>query len=98
LRRCKAGNRDAVGGAGDVVEADFVAEGDGGRFAAVFAADAEFDVRADLLGEFDADFHQWINADVTRLSQPSRGKCFPCPGDPRLSELPVAGASRPQIV
>jgi hypothetical protein len=79
LRRCKAGNRDAVGGAGDVVE-------------------AEFDVRADLFGEFDADFHQWINADVTRLSQPSRGKCFPCPGDPRLSELPVAGASRPQIV
>ena len=37
---CQPRDRDAVRGAGDVVQADLVAEGDTGRLAAVLAADA----------------------------------------------------------
>ena len=46
LRGGEAGDRHAVGRAGDVVEAELVAELDRVRIAAVFAADAELDVRA----------------------------------------------------
>lgn len=48
LSRRKAIDGDAVGRAGDVIEADLMAEGHRGRFAPMFAADAEIDVRTDL--------------------------------------------------
>ena len=53
---------DAVGGAGNVVEADVVAEGDTSGFAAMLAADAEFDVRAHGFGFGDTNFHQFADA------------------------------------
>ncbi len=46
LRRGETGDGDPVGGAGDVVEADFSAESDRGRVAAMLAADAHFQVGA----------------------------------------------------
>ena len=46
----EAGDGHAVRGAGDVVEADLVAEGHRRRLAAMLAADAELDVRAHFLG------------------------------------------------
>jgi len=45
LSRRKAGDRDAVRAARDIVQADLVAERDTRRLAAVLAADAELDVR-----------------------------------------------------
>jgi hypothetical protein len=48
LRRREPRDRHAEGRAGDVVEADLLAEGDGGRVAAMLAADAELEVRARL--------------------------------------------------
>ncbi len=45
LRGGEAGDRHAEGRAGDVVEADGLAERDRGRIAAVLAADAELDAR-----------------------------------------------------
>ena len=51
----EAGDGDAVGGAGHVVEAKVVAEGDALRLAAMLAADAQLDVRAHLLGLGDSD-------------------------------------------
>src|SRR6185437_14483204 len=48
LRRGKAGDRHAIGRAGDVVEADLVAEGDGSGIAAVLAADADLQIRPRL--------------------------------------------------
>src|SRR5690606_17555193 len=42
----EAGDRHAVGRAADVVEADSLAEGDGGGVAAVLAADAHLDALA----------------------------------------------------
>ena len=44
LRGGEAGDRDAEGGARDVVEPRLFAEGDRGRIAAVLAADAELEV------------------------------------------------------
>jgi hypothetical protein len=46
LAAAQAGDGDAEGGAGNVVETRPFAEGDRGRVAAVFAADAELDVGA----------------------------------------------------
>ena len=39
-----------------------MAEGHRCWFAAVFAADAEFDVRADFLGKLHADLHEFADA------------------------------------
>ena len=53
LRRREAGDGDAVGGAGDVGEAGPFAEADRGRVAAMFAADAELQVRTRLAAALD---------------------------------------------
>src|SRR5437899_13108130 len=58
LRRGQAGDGDAEGRAGDVVQAGAVAELDAGGVAAVFAADAAFEtfLRFPALG--DRHFHE----------------------------------------
>ena len=58
----EAGDEDAVGGAGDVVEAGLVAEFDGGGVAAVFAADADFEVCLDGAPFFDGDLDEGADA------------------------------------
>src|SRR5688572_13427482 len=58
----EAGDGDAVGGATDVGEADAVAELDAVRIAAVFAADAEFDVRAGGAAFGDGGLHELADA------------------------------------
>src|SRR5436309_2761147 len=62
LRRGETGDRHAVGRAGDVVEADLVAEGDGGGIAAVLAADADLELRARLAAARDADLDELADA------------------------------------
>ena len=51
LSRRKSCDRYAERRAGDVIEADLVAELDGGRISAVFAADAAVKLGSDLLAE-----------------------------------------------
>ena len=48
----ESGDGDSEGGATDVVEADFVAEVDAARVAAVFAADAALEIGAGRRGLF----------------------------------------------
>ena len=67
LRRRQPGDRHAVGRAGDVVEADLLAEGDRGRIAAVLAADAELDVRPRRAAALGGDADQLADA------RPGRG-------------------------
>src|SRR3954470_8976393 len=62
LRGGEAGDRDAVGRAGDVVEADRMAEGDGGGIAAVLAADADLERGARLTTACDADLDELADA------------------------------------
>ena len=54
----KAGERDAIRAAGDVVEPEPVAEGDGLRLAAVLAADAQLDPGPLPAAALDGDLHQ----------------------------------------
>src|SRR5437879_7485938 len=58
----KAGDRHAIGRAGDVVEPDLVAERHGGRIAAMLTANADLQIRPDLAAAGDADLHQLANA------------------------------------
>jgi hypothetical protein len=71
LRRREAGDRDAEGGARDIVEPRLFAEGDRGGIAAVLAADAELEVgtglaaalsgdRDELANAFGVQGHEWI--------------------------------------
>src|SRR4051794_13363855 len=62
LRGGEAGDRDAVGRAGDVVEADRMAEGDGGGIAAVLAADADLERGARHTTACDADLDELADA------------------------------------
>jgi len=58
LGRGEPGDWHPVGRAGNVVEADLVAEADGGRIAAVLAADAELQVLARAAAALGADAHE----------------------------------------
>ena len=62
LRRRQAGDGHAEGRAGDVVQTGPVAEVDGGRIAAVFAADAQLDVGTGLFAQFGGHFYQLAHA------------------------------------
>src|SRR3954451_16683175 len=62
LRGGEAGDRDAVGRAGDVVEADRMEEGDGGGIAAVLAAGADLERGARLATACDADLDELADA------------------------------------
>ena len=57
-----AGGGHAVGGAGDVGEANLVAELDGGGVAAVFAADAHLHAGAGGAAEFFGHLHELADA------------------------------------
>src|SRR6478736_5431353 len=58
LGRSQARDRHAIGRARHVVEADRVAEGDGGGIAAVLAADADLERGARLAAAGDADLDE----------------------------------------
>ena len=62
LSRSQAGDGHAVGGAGDVVEPDLVAEGHTGGIAAVLAANAELDPIARRSPTLDGKLHELTNA------------------------------------
>ncbi len=53
-----------------------MAEGDTRGFAAVFAADAQLDVRADAFREPDADFHQLADAGLVNGLERVAGQDF----------------------
>src|SRR6185436_2692683 len=61
FHRCLGGrqsrDRHAEGGATHIGKAEAMAKLDAGRFAAVFAADPELDVRTRLASEIAGDFH-----------------------------------------
>jgi len=46
MRCCQSGDRDAIGGATDIVQADIVAELDALGIAAMFAADTALEILA----------------------------------------------------
>src|SRR6056297_1475790 len=58
LGRRQAGDGDAGAGTGDVGEADVVAEADGGRVAAVLAADTHLHVGSRTAAPAHGEFHQ----------------------------------------
>ena len=64
--RCLCGgearDRNAVGRAGDVIEADGLAEPDGFGISAVLAADPKLDVLANLPASFGRDPHEFSDA------------------------------------
>src|SRR4051812_820345 len=62
LRRGKARDRHAVGRARNVVEPDLMAERHRGGIAAVFAADADLEVRPGLAAAGDTDLDQFTDA------------------------------------
>src|SRR5258708_6136826 len=62
LGRGEPGDRHPIGRAGDIVEADLVAEADGGGIAAVLAADAELQVLARAAAALGADAHELAHA------------------------------------
>ena len=59
----EARDRDAEGRAGHIVETDVMAELDGGRIAAVLAADAAVQLGAGLASQLDRHLHQLADAD-----------------------------------
>src|SRR5699024_7833154 len=65
----KAGNRNTERGAGNVIKADFVAELDRGRVAAVLTADAAVKGRAGSLTEFNSHLHQSADALLVKLRE-----------------------------
>src|SRR5262245_51503430 len=69
LRRGEPRDRHAVGRAGDVVEADVVAEGDGGGIATVLAADADLELRAGLAAARDADLDELADAFLVKRDE-----------------------------
>ena len=58
LRSSEAGDGDTERAAGDVVQADIMAELDGGGIAAVLAADTELDVRTGGAAHFGGHLHE----------------------------------------
>ena len=58
----QTGDRHTERRAGNVVQANLVAEHDGRRIAAVLAADAEFDVRAGLTAQIRSNFDHAADA------------------------------------
>ena len=62
LRGRESRDRYTEGRAGDVVQANLVAELDARRIAAVFAADAKLDVRANALAQFNRHLDELANA------------------------------------
>lgn len=65
----EAGDGDAEGAAGDVGQADLVAECDGRRIAALLAADAELDVRAGLAAELRCHLDEAADACLVELGE-----------------------------
>src|SRR5438105_13168444 len=58
LRRGEPRDRHAIGRARHVIEADLVAEGDGSRIPAMFAADADLEIWPRLAAARNTDLHQ----------------------------------------
>ena len=69
LRGGEAGDGNAERGAGDVVEADLVAELDGGGVAAVLAADTDVQARIDGLAQLDGHIHQLAHAGLVETGE-----------------------------
>ena len=65
----QTGDRHTERRAGNVVQANLVAEHDGRRIAAVLAADAEFDVRAGLLAELNGHLNELADAVLVKTSE-----------------------------
>ena len=63
----EAGDRNAERAAGDIGQAELMAELDGGRIAAVLAADADVQLRTDLLAHGAGHLHQLADADLIVL-------------------------------
>lgn len=74
LSRCKACDRYAEGAARYVVQADLVAELDGRRIAAVFAADTAMNVAAGSVSHFDSHIHKLPTPVVSRRANGSDSK------------------------
>src|ERR1700730_11928444 len=62
LRRGQPRDRDAIRRAGNVIEPNLMTERDGSGIAAVFAANADLDVRTGLAAAHHADFHELSDA------------------------------------
>ena len=62
LRSSKPRDRNAIGRAGHVIQPDLVTEGDRGRIAAMFAANADLELRPRLAAALDADLDQFADA------------------------------------
>src|ERR1035441_2708257 len=58
----ETGHRPPVGGAGNVIEAELLADGDGLRVAAVLSADPDLEFGTDLTAFDDGDVHQPAHA------------------------------------
>ena len=65
----QTGDRHTERRAGNVVQANLVAEHDGGRIAAVLAADAELDVRAGLLAELSSHLNELADAILVKAGE-----------------------------
>ena len=62
-------NRNTERRAGNIVQTDFVAEFNGGRVTAVFAADTAVELAVYRLAQFDCHLHQLANASLIQLSE-----------------------------
>ena len=69
LRSGKSCDGDAERAAGDVRQANLVAEFDRGRVAALLAADAKLDVRAGLTAQFRCHLDKAANAGLVQLGE-----------------------------
>ena len=69
MSRRQTSDRHTERRAGNIVQANLVAEHDRGRIAAVLAADAELDVRAGLLAELNSHLNQLANAVLVKASE-----------------------------
>src|SRR5438045_556216 len=62
LRRCQSRDRNTERAAAYVIETQAMTEFHAGRFAAMFAANSQFDVRASLASAVASEFHQTANS------------------------------------
>ena len=69
LRSCETCDGNAVRRAGNIVQADLVAELDGRRIAAVLAADTEVHGRSGRFAHLDRHVHQLAHADLVELRE-----------------------------
>ena len=69
LSSSQTSDRNAEGRAGNVGQANVVAELNRSRVAAVLAADTEFDVGSGGLAQFASHLDQFANADLVELSK-----------------------------